>query len=274
MGEKIKLGPVAETLLIPLWARARDSEKKHSILNDRYTGDIISRIDYDFARFETGHMQNHQLAWTIRAYNFDLSVTRFLEKHPDAAVFNIGAGLGTTFQRVDNGLVAWINIELPDVAALRKKVIPDSERETTIARSVFDFSWMEEADPKIEDRSLMFMAAGVFCYFEEEEVRLLLRRLSSRYPGAHLIFDAISRFTVWWSNRAVLKGTGMDPSGILKWHLKKASQLKKWIDTIDIIEEYPMFSRVPFQKDWSKKLIRDIKIAGRLRLYDMVHIRF
>ncbi len=34
-----------------------------------------------------------------------------------------------------------------------------------------------------------------------------------------------------------------------------------------------MFSRVPIKEDWSKKLIRDIKIADRLRLYNMVHVQ-
>lgn len=273
MGEKIDLGPVAETLLIPLWARARDAGKKYPILNDTYARDIVDGVDYDFSKFETRYMENHQLVWSIRAYNFDVCVKEFLEKHQNPVVINIGAGLGTTFQRVDDGRVDWINIELPDVAALRKKLIPDSDRETTIARSVFDFSWMPEADLKTKDRPLMFMAAGVLCYCEASEAEALFRKLAETYPKAHVIFDAMSRFTVWWSNRAVLKGTGLDPSGLLKWHLKKASRLKEWVDAIEILDEYPMFSRVPIKEDWSRKLIRDIKIAGRLRLYNMVHVR-
>jgi hypothetical protein len=45
-----------------------------------------------------------------------------------------------------------------------------------------------------------------------------------------------------------------------------------WVHTIEIIEEYPMFSRMLIKDSWSKKLIRDIKIAGRLHLYNMVHV--
>ena len=73
--------------------------------------------------------------------------------------------------------------------------------------------------------------------------------------------------------RAVLRKSRMDSSALLKWHLKKASQLRRWIDAIKIVEEYSMFSRVPIKDDWSKKLIRDIKIAGRLRLYNMIHVQ-
>lgn len=273
MGERIDLGPVAETSLIPLWARAEDAKKINPILNDTHARDIVAAIDYDFTKLETRYMENHQLVWIIRAYNFDSLTQEFLKNHREPVVINIGAGLDTSFQRVDDGRVHWINIELPDTAALRLTLIPDAERETTIARSVFDFAWIKEADPITKDRPLLLMAAGVLCYFEASEVEALLRRLAAAYPKAHVIFDAMSRFTVWFSNRAVLKGTGMDPSGLLKWHLKKASRLKKWVESIEIIEEYPLFARTPIKEDWNRKLIRDIRIAGKLRLYNMVHIR-
>jgi O-methyltransferase involved in polyketide biosynthesis len=270
---KIDLGAVEETLVIPLWARAKDAEKNDPIINDTYAKDIVARIGYDFAKIETRYLENHQLVWTIRAYNFDNCVRQFLKNKNSPTVINIGAGLDTTFKRVDNGNVLWINIELPDVAALRQKLIPDSEREITIPKSVFDFTWLDDIAQKIKDRSLLFMAAGVLCYFEPDEVEILFRKLAAVYPSAHVLFDAMSWFTVWFSNRAIIKKSGMDSSARLKWHLKRASHLKKWVDTIRIIEEYPMFSKVPIKQEWSKKLVRDIKIAGRLRLYNMVHIQ-
>jgi O-methyltransferase involved in polyketide biosynthesis len=270
---KIDLGAVEETLVIPLWARAKDAEKKDPIVNDTYARDIVAKIDYDFTKIETKYMENHQLVWSIRAYNFDNCVRDFLKNKNNPMVINIGAGLDTTFKRVDNGSVLWVNIEMPDVAALRQKLIPDSEREITIAKSVLDFTWIDDISQQTKDRSLLFMAAGVLCYFDPNEVKILFRKLTDAYPSAHVLFDAMSRFTVWFSNRAIIKKSGMDSSARLKWHLKGASHLRRWVDTIKIIEEYPMFSRVPIKEDWSKKLIRDIKIAGRLRLYNMVHIQ-
>jgi len=270
---KIDLGAVEETLVIPLWARAKDAEKRDPILNDIYAREIVAKIDYDFDKIETRYMENHQLVWSIRAYNFDRCVREFLESRANPVVVNIGAGLDTTFRRVDNGSVLWVNIELPDVAALRQRLIPDSERERTIAKSVFDFSWINDIVPQKESRALLIMAAGVLCYFETADVKALFQKLAGAYPSAHMIFDAMSRFTVWFSNRAIIKKSGMDSSARLRWHLKKASHLKKWVDTIQIIEEYPMFSRTPIKEGWSKKMVRDIRIAGRLRLYNMVHIQ-
>lgn len=268
------MGAVQETLIIPLWARAKEAEKSHPILCDSYAKDIIKRIDYDSSKFETKYMENHQLAWSIRAYQFDKYIRKFLKQHKNALIINIGAGLDTTFQRVDNGSILWINIDLPDVAELRQKLIPDSERQITIAKSVFDFTWIDLILPKTKGRSILFMAAGVLCYFEPSEVKILFCKLADSFPSAHMLFDALSRFTVWVSNRSVLRKSRMDSSALMKWHMKKAPSLKKWVSTIKIIEEHSMFSSIPIKKDWSKKLKRDIKIAGRLRLYYMIHLRF
>ncbi len=248
-------------------------EKDNPILYDPYARDIIARIDYDFSRIEEGQAGEHQLVWPIRAYNFDCIIQKFLVQNSNAVVINIGAGLDTTFQRVDNGSLIWINIDLSDVVILRQKLIPDSERETTIAKSVFDYTWMDDVAQQTKSRSVMFMAAGVLCYFETQEVENLFRKLSNVYPSAHFIFDAMSWFTVWGGNRAILKESGMKSTAIMKWHLKRASRLKKWVNTIKVIEEYPILSRVPDKNDLSKRVMWGLRIAGLFRLYNMVHVQ-
>jgi hypothetical protein len=60
----------------------------------------------------------------------------------------------------------------------------------------------------------------------------------------------------------------------MKWSLKKASRLEKWVDTIKVVEEYPMFSKVQTRDDWSKKVARGIRISDFLRMYNMVHVQF
>jgi len=232
-----------ETLVLPLWARAKEAEKKNPVVRDIYARDIVARINYDFSKIEAEQSKDHQLVWAVRACIFDNTVKSFLEQNRNALVVNIGAGLDTTFQRVDNGSVLWFNIDLPDVAALRQKLIPDSEREITIAKSVFDFTWMDDIAPQAKGRSIIFMAAGVLCYFEAREVETLFRKLAGAYPAAHVVFDSMSWFTAWGANRDILKKSGMDSSALIKWHLKKASNLKKWVNTLKVVEEYPMLSR-------------------------------
>ena len=273
---KIDLGKVQETLMLPLWARAREAEKDNPIVCDTYAKNIIERIDYDFSQIEESHMADHQGVWAIRAYNFDNIIEAFLANNSRAVVVNIGAGLDTTFQRVDEGTVLWINIDLPDVVALRQKLIPDSEREMTIAKSVFDFTWIDDISRLTKGRSILFMAAGVLCYFEAQEVEILFRKLAETYPSSHVIFDSMSWLPAWGSNREIkkiMKNNEMDSSTLIKWHLKRASGLRKWVDTIKIVEEYPILSRVPARNDFNKKEIRQIKIVSLFRFYNMIHVQ-
>ena len=273
---KIDLGAVQETLMLPLWARAKETEKDNPIVCDTYAKNIIERIDYDFSQIEESHMADNQGVWAIRAYNFDSIVIAFLANNSRAVVVNFGAGLETTFQRVDDGTVLWINIDLPDVVALRQKLIPDSEREMTIAKSIFDFTWIDDISRLTKGRSILFMAAGVLCYFEPREIETLFRKLAEAYPSSHVIFDSMSWLPAWGSNREIkksMKNSEMDSSTLIKWHLKRASDLRKWVDTIKIVEEYPMLSKVPVRNDFSKKEIWQIKIVSLFRFYNMIHVQ-
>jgi O-methyltransferase involved in polyketide biosynthesis len=120
------------------------------------------------------------------------------------------------------------------------------------------------------------MAAGVLMYFEAQEVEILFRKLAETYPSSHVIFDSMSWLPAWGSNREIkkiVKNSGMDSSTLIKWHLKRASGLRKWVDTIKVVEEYPMLSKVPTRNDFNKKQIWQIKIVGLFRFYNMIHVQ-
>ena len=274
----IDLGPVQSTLLIPLWARAVETDKEDPIIRDPYAKEILSRIDYDFGRIESGQTGEHQIVWAVRAFQFDRIVNGFLSQNDKAAVINIGAGMDTTFKRVDDGKVLWINIEMPDTAALRQRLIPDSERELTIPKSVFDFSWIDDISHSLDDRAVLFMASGVLFYFDGKENEALLRRLPEAFPSAHFVFDAVS--SAFWlrvTNWTIMRHGGMDKSALLKWPLKKTESLRDWVETVRVIEEFPMMAHLEPRKDWDRRFTRDFRIAKFLRmlgLYRMVHIRF
>jgi hypothetical protein len=86
----------------------------------------------------------------------------------------------------------------------------------------------------------------------------------------------MSWLPAWGSNKEIkkiVKNGEIDSSTLIKWHLKRAFSLRKWVDTIKIIEEYPMLSKVPSRNDFTKKQIWQIKIVGLFRFYNMVHVQ-
>ncbi len=51
---------------------------------------------------------------------------------------NVGAGLDTSFSRVDNGNILWYNLDFPNSIAFPKRFIPDCQRNISIAKSLLD----------------------------------------------------------------------------------------------------------------------------------------
>lgn len=183
MGETVSLGEVQETLLIPLYGRALDARKSTSVLGDRKSVEIVEAIDYDFGKFRGPALPGS----VLRASIFDEYVRGFLREHPDGTVIDLGCGLSTRFDRLDNGRLRWFDLDLDDTIALRRKFFADSDRYSMIDGSIFDTDWYG----RIRERSgpVFLLSEAVLLYFPDEQVRALLRRLADEFPSTPLAFD-------------------------------------------------------------------------------------
>ena len=103
---------------------------------------------------------------------------------------NIGAGLDTTFYRIDNGLTHWYDLNLPAVIKLRKKLIPETDRTTCIAKSFLDPSWCK--DIKNTEDGVFMTASGVLPLIQEAQVKQFFLLLADNLPGNEIVFDAQS----------------------------------------------------------------------------------
>jgi O-methyltransferase involved in polyketide biosynthesis len=116
---------VQKTLLLPLWGRAVETRKSHPLLEDRAAARIIDSIDYDFSTIAGNINPVTQYAWIARSIHIDRTIRRFLRDYPKATVVNLGCGLDTTYDRVDNGSLHWYDLDLPDVIELRRRFVQE-----------------------------------------------------------------------------------------------------------------------------------------------------
>jgi O-methyltransferase involved in polyketide biosynthesis len=110
--------------------------------------DIVRKIDYDF---ETNTKNLHDITlfeWIARSIHIDRIIKEFLNEYPNTTIVNIGCGLDTTFDRVDNGKLLRYDLDLPDAIEFRRKFIQESERRKFISRSFLDESWFSEIKNK------------------------------------------------------------------------------------------------------------------------------
>jgi O-methyltransferase involved in polyketide biosynthesis len=221
----VELGNVQKTLFLPLWGRAFESKKKNPLLVDKTALAIMDSVDYDFSNIANNMSELSQIAWIIRSACVDEVVRAFLAKYPKATIVNIGCGLDTTFDRIDNGFLTWYDLDLPDVIGLRRRFIKESDRRIFISASFLEERWLKEIEVS---ENVLFIAAGVLYYFEENEVRGFLTRLADVFPGCEILFDVSSPYGVKIANRMVITKSGLDERSFLKWGLKSTRTILSW----------------------------------------------
>ena len=234
----INLTGVPQTLLLPLFGRATLSKESYSPLHDAKAVQLVESLNYDFDALAAiaGHIS---MFWMARAYHFDQAIKNFLQHHPKGVVVSLGAGLETAFHRVDNGQLTWVDLDLPEVIALRQKLLPPSQREHEIAKSVLDFSWMDDVK-KLGDE-FFFFAGGLFMYFTEEENKRIFTQMAHAFPGSELIFDTISSKGLYHANRMLKQSMR---GAVLTWGVDEPDQLATWSPQIKIAAKIPFFSKI------------------------------
>jgi O-methyltransferase involved in polyketide biosynthesis len=186
--EQVRLGAVQETLFITLAARAAQSQRKHPVLRDPRAAELLRSIDYDAAKYGR---RSGGFFTVLRTAILDFWIRGFLTAHPEGTVVELGTGLNTRFDRVDNGRVHWLDLDLPDTIELRRKFFADTERRRMVTASVLDEDWL----PAVERSPgpYFFVAEGVLVYLPEDQVTAALSRIARRFPGAMVALDTYPR---------------------------------------------------------------------------------
>jgi O-methyltransferase involved in polyketide biosynthesis len=262
----VNLGDVQKTLFLPLWGRAEESRKPRPLLADEAALDIMARVDFDFSPL-TNHIDAlTQLGWIKRSLLYDRVVTDFLTRYPEGTIVNIGCGLDTTFERTDNGVLKWYDLDLPDVIALRSSFLKETERRRFLATSFLDNDWLEAIE--VGD-NVLFMAAGVFYYFEEPQIKAFIVRLIDRFPGSEIVFDASSPLGVRICNKRVVDRSGLGERSHLVWGLKRTGDVATWDSRIRIVGTYCYYRK---QVSGLRSKLMGM-LADLIRIQYMIHLR-
>ncbi len=222
-GTRIDLGPVQETLLIPLYGRAVETRKETGLLDDPRAVEIVASLDYDFGKWKG---KPSLRGACLRTRMFDKMVQRFLDAHPEGTFIEIGSGLNTRFERLDNGRVRWFDLDLPDVIALRRRFFEDTDRRRMIVASVLDDGWMEQVAES--GGPFFFVSEAVIIYLDEAQVRQVFASIGRRFPGAQLCTDTCSTEMVESQDRHDVMKT-MPRTSWFRWACDDPFVLQSWV---------------------------------------------
>lgn len=184
---KVELTGVPETALWNLYQRASAARAGH--LDDPRAVEVLARLDYPFERFDSPFGGLAARLHAVRVRTVDAALRRVLAAAPEATVVALGEGFETQFWRMDDGRLRWLTLDLPEMVAARRGVLPDGPRNRTLTGSAADTAWTDQVD---RERPMIITAQGLLPYFERGEVHRLLTAWARLLPGAWLLFDAVT----------------------------------------------------------------------------------
>ncbi|MEM7201342.1 MAG: class I SAM-dependent methyltransferase [Planctomycetota bacterium] len=239
MSVAVELGPVQETLLIPLLGRAEETTRRGGLVDDPKAVEIVAQLDYDFDKWRGGPSMRVS---SLRTRMFDENVTAFLEEYPEGTVVEIGCGLNTRFDRVDNGRVRWFDVDLPDVIALRRRFFEDRERCKILEGSVLDTDW-HDAVAAIGG-PCCFISEAVIIYLEKVDARAAITGIAQRFPGAWLLTDTTpQRFIDNQGTHDAMRHLGQE--SWCRWACNDPAELETWGAGLHLVESRSLFDASP-----------------------------
>ncbi|KAI0147225.1 S-adenosyl-L-methionine-dependent methyltransferase [Xylariaceae sp. FL1272] len=217
---KAKLSGVEETMILTLVSRAGDAASPNPILGDHHAQSILDKIDVDAISPSLFPKDKRYHRWvSVRARELDAWCQKFIDEHAaqPVTVLHLACGLDLRAMRMripKGSNIRWFDIDKPEVINLRRRLVPNPEKDETVAwdynligASVLDDQWLENIP---SDQPLLVIAEGLFFYLTEKDGTSLLRRLVDHAPSGQVILDVagtiIYRFQFLMP---LLKGTGV-----------------------------------------------------------------
>jgi len=250
-------------MLWPLYGRAAEARRPGGVFRDENAVRIENGIAYDFKR----SFGRPDLGHAIRAVAFDRELREWLCRHPNGQVVALGEGLETQFYRLDNGLLRWLSVDLPEAIQIRSHFIPDSARHKNVAGSALDLGWLEHLEP---NRPVFITAAGLLMYFQPYEVRRLITGIAEAIPNAEIMFDVLPH----WLSRKTVKGWNLTRHyrpPPMPWALNRneVQSIREWHPNIAEVEQvrfprgrgfafrflYPLILKLPWLKNKAPSLL-------------------
>jgi len=269
----VELGAVQETLLIPLLGRAEETLRPGGLIEDRKAVEIIERLDYDFDKWRGGPSMAGSV---LRTRIYDRHVERFLEAYPTGTVVEIGSGLNTRFERVDNGRLTWFDLDLPDVIELRQRFFEDALRRTMLAASVLETNWMEPV--LATGGPVLFISEAVLIYLENALARQAITQIGERFDRFRFLTDTTSAAMI--ARQAKHDAMKHLPAeSWFRWAVEDPREIERWVPGMTLVSsdtfvdaDRDLLGRAPFPyallSRWAPGLMRWLLRGYRINRFD------
>jgi O-methyltransferase involved in polyketide biosynthesis len=233
------LSGVPETLLITLAARLIAARQNPDLRFADPAAEAVGKaLGFDPDRFS--HDRASMRGCVVRGQWFDRIVARFLQGNPQGLVVSVGSGLDTRPNRLAPPPdVDWVDIDFPEVVALREACVPPLPNVTTLAADATDVAAWVDKVPWREGRPALMIAEGVAMYLQPSQGMAWLNAMTAqamaRGSSLTLALDLASPLMVSQSHRhPSVSKTG----SLFHWGVRKPRDISSAIPTLRLLETY------------------------------------
>jgi O-methyltransferase involved in polyketide biosynthesis len=155
-------------------------------LHDDEARQLARVLDVDRAGFTEHELR--PLATRTRVV--DDVVRDFFRRHPGGLAIGLFSGPCTRFSRVDNGLLRWIDLDVPRVIAWKLRRAPGTPRYALDSASPGCDHWIDRLS-ETRDGPALILGLGLFSQLGPERIGAFLTQVSIRLAkGVELLLDA------------------------------------------------------------------------------------
>jgi len=193
------LPAVPGTLLIPLAARAAgDASFPALACGDAEAPRLLDSLGADAGAFLADRPTMLNILWRTR--HIRAAGQAFFTAHPQAWGINLGCGLSHYFQWLDNGRNTWVDVDLPEVMALRRTLLPPRGVRLRHARlDLCSPRWWHalHLPPRALEQPVFAVCEGVLMYLPPAQAHAVLEQFAAHSPpGSRLVIDTLTRWAV------------------------------------------------------------------------------
>ena len=229
---------VSETLLIPLYMRAKESKERNPIITDRTSEEILSMVDYDFSKFYTD--VRCQLCISFRTKYFDDAVRNFVAKYDDAVVVLVACGLDPRVERISikKNYQAY-ELDFLDVINLRRQFLPESPDNRYLTGNITTDGWIKTIKTEHPKGHFLFILEGVAMYLTEEQVKQVFKNIDENFDHAEIHVERMNKYL---SKRTYLHDSVKNTKASFRWGCDNPKEIERWSDSFKLKSEYYYYS--------------------------------
>lgn len=180
---------IPESMLIPLAARASETNHAQPIIKDKVSKEIFDSLDYPFDNLMKS--STTQLGISIRTFILDNFVKNFVTYSKKPFIINIGCGLDTRLKRLNLDTLPWIDIDVPEAITIRSQFFRETAYNKMFPKSMLDYNWIDMVKKHKyfnKECDILIIFEGVLMYFDEETISQLLEKIHLAFDNHNLFF--------------------------------------------------------------------------------------